>query len=307
MKRSLMALMIPLALILLTGCDATELGRRAIIQAAAVNYADGEYTVSALMFSSGGGSGEIDASDENVIKVTGSGPTFAAALDDISLTDGKDIFFSENKLLIIGGGFSENELTPALEVMTRELRCSLGMLVCSSDDPELLTDLHFTEGITSAEKPVSMIENAYRSGNSPKTCLLDLMNGTAAGKTVLIPQFAYTENGYGMTSDENGATAVLCGSREFSAGRLGRRLDMTETAGAMLLSGETDRVQLSFFHGGKEVGCEAYNVRIKQLEDGDISISANLRRRNGETLPEELKSAAMEELHYLISAAVDAK
>lgn len=300
------AAMILLATLLLAGCDATELGRRAVIQAAAVDYADGEYTVSALMFSSGG-SGEIDASDENVIKVTGTGATFAAALDDISMVDGKDIFFNENKLLIIGRGFSEGDFTPVLEVLTRELRCSLNMLVCSSDDPELLTDLHFTEGITSAEKPVSMIENAYRSGTSPRTYLLDLLNGTAAGKSVLIPQFAYTENGYGMTPDENGATAVLCGSREFSGGRLGRRLDIVETTGAMMLSGETDRVQFSFSHGGKEIGCVAENIRVEALPDGDISISANLRRRNGEKLPKELSTAAMEELHYLISAAIDAE
>ena len=152
-----------------------------------------------------------------------------------------------------------------------------------------------------------MIENAYRSGNSPRTYLLDLLNGTAAGKSVLIPQFAYTENGYGMTPDENGATAVLCGSREFSGGRLGRRLDIVETTGAMMLSGETDRVQFSFSHGGKEFGCVAENIRVEALPDGDISISANLRRRNGEKLPKELSTAAMEELHYLISAAIDAE
>lgn len=307
MKRALMALMIPLAMILLTGCEATELGRRAIIQAAAVDYADGEYTVSALMFSSGGGSGEIDAADENVIKVTGKGATFPAALDDISLIDGKDIFFNENKLLVIGGGFSGADLTPVLEVLARELRCSLNMLVCSSDDPDLLTDLHFTEGITSAEKPVSMIENAYRAGISPKTCLLDLLNGTAAGKSVLLPQFVYSENGYGMTPDEYGATAVLNGSRVFSEGKLGRRLDTVETTGAMLLAGNTDSTQLAFFHGGKEVSCEAYNIRMKRLPDGNISLSARLRRRNGEALPKELRSAAMEELNYLITAALDAE
>ena len=45
------------ALMLLSGCSTSEIGERAIIQAAAVDY-DGEYIVSALLFSSGGGSGE---------------------------------------------------------------------------------------------------------------------------------------------------------------------------------------------------------------------------------------------------------
>ena len=76
-------------IILLSGCEATELGGRAIIQAAAIDHDGHEYIVSALLFSSGGGSGgEIDPSNENVIKVTGRGETFAAAVDDISLSDG---------------------------------------------------------------------------------------------------------------------------------------------------------------------------------------------------------------------------
>ena len=40
------------ALMLLSGCSTSEIGERAIIQAAAVDY-DGEYIVSALLFSSG--------------------------------------------------------------------------------------------------------------------------------------------------------------------------------------------------------------------------------------------------------------
>jgi len=154
------------ALTLLSGCSTSEIGERAINQAAAVDY-DGEYIVSALLFSSGGGSGElVNAADENVIKVTGRGSTFSEAVDDISLVDGKEIFMSENRLLILGAGFVETDFTPALETLSRDMRCSLNMLVCTADDPEILTDLHFKEGLTAAEKPVSMIENAYSSGSS---------------------------------------------------------------------------------------------------------------------------------------------
>lgn len=291
------------AVMLLSGCDSTEIGSRAIIQAAAVDYYEEEYTVSVLMFSSGG-SDEINASEENVIKVTGRGKTFVEALNDISLIDGKEIYFSETKLLIIGGGFSEKSFVPLLEVLTQELRCSLDMLICCAEDPELLTDLHFTEGLTAAEKPVSMIENAYRSGNSPRTRLLDLLNGAASGQSVLLPYFVYTENGFGMTPDDEGATAVLNGSRAFTNGRLGRRRDSTETGGAMLLSGDSDHIMLTFSHAGKELSCEAYCVRIKQLPDGNLSVSAKLRRRSGEKLPDELKDAAMDKLNDIISSAL---
>ena len=100
--------------------------------------------MSALVFSSGGGSGElVNAADENVIKVTGRGSTFSEAVDDISLVDGKEIFMSENRLLILGAGFVETDFTPALETLSRDMRCWLNMLVCTADDPEILTDLHF--------------------------------------------------------------------------------------------------------------------------------------------------------------------
>lgn len=306
MKRKLAAL--AAGLMLLTGCDATELGGRALIQAAAVDHDGEDYIVSALLFSSGGGSGgEIDPSNENVIKVTGRGPTFAAAVDDISLTDGKEIYMSELRLLVIGGGFAETELTPVLETAARDMRCSLNMLVCYSDDPELLTDLHFTEGITAAEKPVSMIENACRSGKSPKTSLLDVLNDTAAGRKTLIPMFTPERNGFGMTSDEDGITVVLSGSRVLSDGVLTDTLDSRASQGELLLSGGSDRALLSFSVGGREYTCEAYCIRAELLENGAVKLSAKFRRRNGGELPDEVKEAAMEELDSVIGAALSAR
>lgn len=305
MKKYLAALGL-LSAALLTGCSATELGERAIIQAAAVDY-DGEYVVSALLFSSGGGSGElVNAADENVIKVTGRGNTFAEAVDDISLVDGKEIFMSENRLLVIGSGFEDTDFTPVLETLSRDMRCSLNMLICTADDPEILTDMHFKEGLTSAEKPVSMIETAWAAGSSPRAYLLDLLNDAAAGRKTLLPMFRETRNGYGMTDGENGETAELCGSRYLGGGTLSEPFTPDETAGLLLLSGESDRVLLNFTHGGRELSVEAYSVKIKDDRDGGKVLSAKLRRRNGESLPGELREAAMAELYSVVRAGIDA-
>lgn len=179
------------------------------------------------------------------------------------------------------------------------------MLVCCAEDPELLTDMHFTEGITSAEKPVSMIENGYRSGSSPRAYLIDLLNDAAAGRSTLIPMFQSAWNGYGMTTDEEGETAELSGSRYLYCGRLTQRLNSAETAGAMLLEGLSDKALLTFEHGGREHSCEAYSVRVKRLDTGEIKLSAKLRRRNGEALPEELKTAALGELDSMIRIALE--
>jgi len=118
--------------LLLTGCEAdmTELGNRAIIKAAAIDF-NGNYQVSALLFSGGGSGGDtIDASQENVIKVSGEGETLAEAIDNISLIDGKKLYMAETKLLILGSGFEKVSAADALETLYFYMLCSLNIPVC---------------------------------------------------------------------------------------------------------------------------------------------------------------------------------
>ncbi len=302
MKRSL--IMAAAAAFLLSGCsrvgNATEIGNRAIIQAAAIDYDNG-YRVSALLFSSGGSSGDkIDTSQENVIKVTGEGETLAQAIDNISLIDGKTIYMCETKLLILGDGFELTNAEDALNTLYSDMRCSLNMPVCSAERAEALTDLTFTEGITSAEKPLSLIENAYELGLSPKATLLDLISDMRAGRTTLIPRLKIVENGRGMTSSEDGKTAVISGSRELVNGRLGMLYDGLRTAGLMIISGETDRAFLNYFYNDHERTCEAYGIKVREDENGGLVVTSRFRTRNGGTLPDDERQAALQTLIWMI-------
>ena len=290
--------------ILLTGCesDMTELGNRAIIQAAAIDF-NGNYQVSALLFSGGGSGGDtIDASQENVIKVSGEGETLAEAIDSISLIDGKKLYMAETKLLILGGGFEKISATDALETLYFDMRCSLNMPVCCAESAEFLTDLQFTEGITSAEKPLALIENAHRMGVSPKTTLLDLLADSAGGRASLLPRLAPTKNGRGMTSAEDGKTAVLNGSRYMKNGMLNGYYSAPETAALMLLSGKTDKLLLNYLHNDTEKTCEAYGIRVSP-EGSNWRVSAKFRTRNGGALSAEEQRSALSALTELVSRA----
>ncbi|MCM1167396.1 MAG: hypothetical protein NC299_02465 [Lachnospiraceae bacterium] len=289
--------------LLLTGCsDATELGNRAIIQAAAIDF-NGNYRVSALLFSGGGSGGDtIDASQENVIKVSGEGETLAEAIDSISLIDGKKLYMAETKLLVLGSGFEKISAADALETLYFDMRCSLNMPVCCAESAEFLTDMQFTEGITSAEKPLALIENAHQMGVSPKTTLLDLLADSAGGRASLLPRLAPTRNGRGMTSAEDGKTAVLNGSRRLKNGMLNGYYDEAQTAALMLISGKSDRLTLSYLHNDAEKTCEAYAVRVEP--DGkDWRVSAKFRTRNGGALPEGEQRSALAALVELVSKA----
>lgn len=300
-----------LGLIALTGCaDATELGDRAIIQAAAVDY-DGKYRVCAMLFSSSGSGGDtIDASQENVIRVKGEGETLAAAIDDISLVDGKRIYMSETKLLILGSGFEEVNADSALRSLYLDLRCSLNMPVCCVESGALAEDiaaLQFTEGITSADKPLSLIENANNMGVSPKTTLLDLLADSEGGKSSLLPMLTITENGSGMTASDDkendGKTAVLSGSRYFENGTLGEALTTRATAALMLTTKRSNKTTLNFKCGGEEMTCEAYGIKITDdplIGEGVLRVSAKFKTRGGGRLNEQERRAALNELVELI-------
>ncbi len=305
--RKLLTVIAAAVLLTFTGCsDSTELGNRAIIEAAAVDYDDG-YRISALLFSSGGSGGDtIDASQENVIRVTGKGETLAKAIDDISLVDGKRIYMSETKLLILGDGFSKANALDALRTLYFDMRCSLNMPVCCVENGKSAADigeLRFTEGITSAEKPLSLIENANHMGVSPKTTLLDLLADNAGGKTSILPMLSVTENGSGMTSADDGKTAVLSGSREFRGGTLRESFDEEETAALMLISGKSHEITLNYFNGDEERTCEAYCVKVTDeptLERGVKRVSAKFRTRGGGRLSEDDRKAALNALTELI-------
>lgn len=302
-KKLLPALFIAIS-VMLCGCsDSTELGNRAIIQAVAIDY-DGEYNVSALLFSSGGSGGEtIDASQENAIKVTGSGKTLCEAIDSISLADGKKIYMSETKLLILGGGFGLTSVLPALNSLYYDLRCSLNMPVCCAQSAEMLTDLEFTEGITSAEKPLSMLENANELGVSPKTTLLDLLADNAAGKSSLIPMFIPDENGRGMT--ESGKTIALAGSRRLKDGMLGERFNENQTISLMISENKIKTLSLNYTCDNAEKSCLAYGIKAESNSTArgtEYRVTAKFRNKSGGSLTEAERAAALKELIKIVSS-----
>lgn len=287
------------------GCaDTTELGDRAIIQLAAVDYADGEYKLSALLFSAGGSGGELDVTETNVIKVTGSGDTLGEAVKQLSLIDGKEIYMSEAKLIVLGSGFEKADVASVITMLHRDMRCSLNTPVCYSDNAELLTDLQFVEGITAAEKPVDMIENAYLSGVSPKATVLDILADHAGGRKTLIPSFTEAKNGSGMTKSEDGSTAVLDGARFIENGRLSDKADTEQTAGYMLLAELADSVVLDITVDGEEHSCEAYNIHV-EWQNGAPKLSAYYRSRAGRYLTGEQELACRRKLNEIITNGLE--
>lgn len=289
--------------LLLTGCEEhTELGERAIIQAAAIDTNENGYSVNALLFSSSG-SGLIDASEENVIRTDGAGATLAQAIDDVAINDGRAVYMSDVKIVIFGAGFEQGDIAQALNTLYFDMDCGLDTLVACADEPAAIARLGFTEGVTSAEKLAELIENANRAGLTPKTTLLDALCALAAEREFLLPFLAVEENG-GMTSQKDGLSAVPNGARTVFGGRLGGKLTSEQTAGALLAAGENDKITLNYFVGGNERCCDAYAISVKMRADGSAEVSARFRAKNGANLTQADKDGAMERLCAIVKAGL---
>lgn len=291
--------LILVGLAFLTGCEErTELGARAIIQAAAINFDEKGYVVNALLFSSGG-SGLIDASEENVIRTDGRGETLVQALNDVSLSDGRAVYMSDIKLVVFGAGYEQSNLAEAMNTLYYDMGCGLDTLLACADEPSAVTELRFTEGVTSAEKLSELIENASRAGLAPKTTLLDALCSVESEKAFLLPYLSVEENG-SMTSKDDGLSAVPKGAKSVVGGRLCEYLSPQETAGALLVSGENDKLTLSFFDGENERSCKAYRIKVKRLDNGETEVSARFRALNGASLTERDKNTALERLCEIV-------
>ena len=139
--------------------------------------------------------------------------------------------------------------------------------------------------------------------------MLDVLADTAGGSATLIPAFEETENGYGMTDDEDGKTAVLSGSCYMIDGRLSAPFDSKMTTGLMLLSGLTDKIMLNFTVDGdnyNEYTCEAYCIKVELMPEKKdmVKISARFRERNGAALSDELCDCALAALTELVRGAM---
>ena len=88
-------LLIPVCCLLFSGCiKIVNLQDRAIVQGVGVDYEDGQYLVTMQIFSSDGSGGQtiIDSSKQNAKVITCRGKTISEAVEDTSISQGKDFF-----------------------------------------------------------------------------------------------------------------------------------------------------------------------------------------------------------------------
>ncbi|MBR6791491.1 MAG: hypothetical protein IKM31_11575 [Oscillospiraceae bacterium] len=194
--------LVMLCCLLLSGCVRVgTLQDLAVIQGAAVDYADGQLELTLQVFSADGPGGQtiLDPSKQNAKMISCKGNTIAEALSQTSLSQGRSFFLGHDRLLILGDGTRELALSDLLEEITGSLGLREDVIVLAAEGKAadvLGTDVN--QGVLPAITIEQTVENAADEGRIPEVRLLDLSRSLAEGhRSAVVPVISLPERDEG--------------------------------------------------------------------------------------------------------------
>ncbi len=277
MKKIRYLLILPVAagIFLLTGCVRfVELSERVIVQSVGIDYypETGSYRLSMQYFtqSGEGGQNQIDKTQANVLKSVGEGMSICDAAVNASIKTGKDLLFSENRLIIIGSELAGYDLEATLNFFVSDFHSHPKAHVAVADGKaEDIIDIRFKEGTVSTEKLTNLLTNAERHGVCPANMLPDtLISLHSASRSAYLPLLKIVEEktdvtipqggsdgsggsggdqGGGQSSDEGmkEKTVELVGGAAFSDGKAVGKGSFADSAGIQLITDRTHELSVT--------------------------------------------------------------
>lgn len=297
------ALLLPLCL---SGCiQYVELSERGIVQAVGVDYLPDSkvYRMSLQYFfqSGEGGQNQIDKTQPNVLKSVGEGVSVFDAAEDASVKTGKDLLFSENRLIIIGSELAKYDLEGTLSFFVSNYHSHPRAYVAAAKNTaEEIIDIRFKEGNVSTDKLTNMITNASRRGTSPdcriydamislsyssRSAYLPLLEVKEEKTDVTVPPESGSSGGQGGSGSSGGGeeeqkekTVVISGGAAFSQGKLIGTGTRGDSAGIQLITGNTPELSVSVRtdDDSKAATVTLFKLDIKtipKISDGKLSFN----------------------------------
>lgn len=263
-------LLIPVCCLLFSGCiKIVNLQDRAIVQGVGVDYEDGQYLVTMQIFSSDGSGGQtiIDSSKQNAKVITCRGKTISEAVEDTSISQGKDFFLGHNRLVILGESARKFPLSESLSffINTMDSRADVNVLLAEKSASEVL-NADINQGILPALTIEKTIQNADDSGKISEVLLIDILRSLATEhQSALVPVIAVADD---EAENKKLKTIELTGMAVFSDGIYQGTLSETETRGIMFLRDEIEKTVYSVFNEDfREISVELYHSKTKIIPD----------------------------------------
>lgn len=177
-KQIFLLLLILSSSLLLTGCPPTvQLNERAIVQAVGIDWADDQYHLTLQVFSpSNSGGGSISATSENAKIIECDGQTLSDAMQNATMTQGKQLFVGHNRIIILGSEAAKQGVELPLAYFSADpwARQNVHLAVAEKNASDILK-AKINQGILPAETLERILSNASISGMTPSVKMYEFL------------------------------------------------------------------------------------------------------------------------------------
>lgn len=242
MKTLKTAAALVLLLVFCTGCmNPVRINQRAIIQGIGIDLEEGEYLLTLQIFDPQGGGSQtaVDVGKSNSLIVQAKGVTIAEALETVSLKQGKQVFYGQNKLIVLGSEAAHGGLGEVLRFFgaSMQSRPNVDLVVAQGRAAEVL-EAKINQSVMPVLAIKSMLDNEKVNGEILRGPLMHAIASQENGSTgCAMPLVAKSGGG------ENEAVELL-GTAVFRQGVLAGAVGPRETRGILWLRGEVQKTQM---------------------------------------------------------------
>ncbi|MEG1631462.1 MAG: Ger(x)C family spore germination protein [Hydrogenoanaerobacterium sp.] len=285
------------ALLLCTGCmKPVAINNRAIVEGIGVDTVNDEYLLSLQIYNPQGEAAQAaQANEKNAVLLTARGGSIAQALAAAELIHGREIFYGQTKVIILG----ETAADKLLELMNffgegLKARPNVDLVLASGSAEELLS-AKTNDGRMTAVVIKNMLDNA--EGKVLRGRLMQAQAARQNGCTGFAVPF--------LSKNGDADFAKSHGSAVFSNNMLCGVLTTDESWGALLLKNEMKNAQIVLdIQDGGDITAEVlsaktkYNVELKRGVPhfkADIKLKSRLQRGNDRAQMRSLLEASVKE------------
>ena len=256
MKRiRLIALLFALCLPLCGCMQAVRLNNRAIVQGIGIDLAEDGYLVTLQIFDAKGGGSQtaVDASKANSMTLQASGRTIAEAISAAELKQGKEIFYGQNKLIVVGEEVARQGLETIISFFNAnpQSRPNVDIAMADGRAVDVMTT-QISQGVLPVLSVKSLLENSRTSGRILRGQVLDVVDAIENGRLgTFMPILVKSGEG-----EEE--TVEVLGTALYRHSRLVSRADETATRGLLWLRDDVRRTDLVVQHPELGGGSRGY-------------------------------------------------
>jgi len=257
--RYICCMVIAFATLFFSGCSTVTISQRILVETMGVDFDGSGYTLTLVTYKP---TNENQQSANSTEVYKGKGNTLSEAIADASPVSGKQLFFDNNRVLLLGGGAAGKAIVSIADFMLRDPRMSpLCLVAATSGRAEDMLNSEKSGETLSQQYIASMLRESVKTGEADKITLLEVMKDLKDDcRDAVIPLIKAEEGN--MLPD-----GCICYSGNLPSLTLGRE----ETRMLNLLSDSGGRVQLSLGEEGKKFSVTVIDSRSSISVSKDVS------------------------------------